>query len=624
MLRNITINSFLFIRSCRKAFCLRHFRFSVSCIMSCEETDSIVVHEGKAEVHTPKSVFYNPVQEFNRDLTVAVISQYAQEYFENQKSKPNRRAKKTDEDNTPCSNTGNRDEIKTSLENIDISGTPENGNADLKCGESFENGIRIFEGLAASGLRSVRFGLEIPGVKEVIANDFDKNAVSFIEKNIEKNSLQGLVKSSCGDAAMVMYQNKSVADRFDVIDLDPYGSPSVFLDAAVQAVKDGGLLCVTCTDLAVMCGNAGETCYSKYGSMSLKGKFCHEMALRIILQSIESHANRYSRYIVPLISMSADFYLRVFVKVFTGQIKVKEAVSKLAMVYLCTGCGAYSLQRLGVKVPTKGDNVKFNPCTGPPVGPRCDHCGFKHHFGGPIWVDPIHDVDFIQSVLRNIQEDPNQLRTSERIVGMLSVMSEELPDVPLYYILDELCNTLHCTPLSLQLFRSAVLNAGYRVSMSHAAKNSHKTDAPMSLIWDIMREWIKDNPVKLHRLKEGTPVKCILEKEQKHRVSFDLHPDANPKSRQQGLLRWQKNPEREWGPKPRAKKSGNSQTMVECREEKQGKRKAKQVPPDYRKQFPCKKFKQGHCEHGSDCCYSHEMVSTEDAKTMGTLQENWS
>ena len=260
MQRHITVSSFLLVRTCRKAFQLKHFH--INRVMSCEGTDSVVIREGKAEVLTPVSVFYNPVQEFNRDLTIAVISQYAHEYLENQKLKLDRQDKKA-EDNS----SSTKDDIKTSFETIDISGNFKNGNVDLKCGESSENGIRIFEGLAASGLRSVRFGLEIPGVKEVIANDFDKNAVSFIQKNIEKNNLQGLVKSSCGDAAMVMYQSKSPADRFDVIDLDPYGSPSVFLDAAVQAVKDGGLLCVTCTDLAVMCGNAGETCYSKYGSM---------------------------------------------------------------------------------------------------------------------------------------------------------------------------------------------------------------------------------------------------------------------------------------------------------------------------------------------------------------------
>ena len=81
---------------------------------------------------------------------------------------------------------------------------------------------------------------------------------------------------------------------------DPYGSPTQFLDSAVQCVADGGLLCVTCTDMAVLCGNASETCYSKSGAVSLRGKNCHEMALRIVLQCIESHANRYGRYIVSI------------------------------------------------------------------------------------------------------------------------------------------------------------------------------------------------------------------------------------------------------------------------------------------------------------------------------------
>ena len=41
-------------------------------------------------------------------------------------------------------------------------------------------------------------------------------------------------------------------------------------------------------------------------------------ALRIVLQCVESHANRYGRYIVPLLSISADFYVRVFVRIFSG------------------------------------------------------------------------------------------------------------------------------------------------------------------------------------------------------------------------------------------------------------------------------------------------------------------
>lgn len=51
---------------------------------------------------------------------------------------------------------------------------------------------------------------------------------------------------------------------------------------------------------AVLCGNTGEACWSKYGSYPLHRPYCHEMALRILLASLEAHANRHKRYIVPV------------------------------------------------------------------------------------------------------------------------------------------------------------------------------------------------------------------------------------------------------------------------------------------------------------------------------------
>ena len=75
-----------------------------------------------------------------------------------------------------------------------------------------------------------------------------------------------------------MYQSKyPFSKRFTIIDIDPYGSPASFLDGAVQAVDDGGLLCITCTDMAGLCGNHGEASFAKYGAMPLKSKCCHEL-----------------------------------------------------------------------------------------------------------------------------------------------------------------------------------------------------------------------------------------------------------------------------------------------------------------------------------------------------------
>ena len=48
---------------------------------------------------------------------------------------------------------------------------------------------------------------------------------------------------------MLMYEHREPFSRqFDVIDLDPYGSPTKFLDSAVQAIRDGGITSLSYTN----------------------------------------------------------------------------------------------------------------------------------------------------------------------------------------------------------------------------------------------------------------------------------------------------------------------------------------------------------------------------------------
>ena len=71
-------------------------------------------------------------------------------------------------------------------------------------------------------------------------------------------------------ASLVRMQNP---DGYEVVDLDPYGSPSQFLDSAVQAVADGGMLCVTATDMAGArmraCGWAGPSVGRRHYAQAL-------------------------------------------------------------------------------------------------------------------------------------------------------------------------------------------------------------------------------------------------------------------------------------------------------------------------------------------------------------------
>jgi tRNA (guanine26-N2/guanine27-N2)-dimethyltransferase len=107
-----------------------------------------------------------------------------------------------------------------------------------------------------------------------------------------------------------------------------------------RARKRSGLTCA-------LTGNHSEACFAKYGCTSLRGKHCHESALRIVLACVEAHANRAKRHIEPLLCVHMDFYVRCFVRVYTSAAAVKRSASKQAMVYQCTGCGAFHFQPLG-------------------------------------------------------------------------------------------------------------------------------------------------------------------------------------------------------------------------------------------------------------------------------------
>ncbi len=156
-----------------------------------------------------------------------------------------------------------------------------------------------------------------------------------------------------------------------------------------------GLLCVTCTDMQVLCGNYAEVCFYKYGSLPLKGKATHEHAVRILLAALERSASKYRRHIVPLISLSMDFYLRVFVRVYSSPEETKRSMtyllpslklylqvllltlipySKLSHVYQCIGCDSLHFQPLG-KCEERGNSKKFYPTVAPVVNKECDECG---------------------------------------------------------------------------------------------------------------------------------------------------------------------------------------------------------------------------------------------------------
>lgn len=521
------------------------------------------IKEGKAVIlkETSKHVFYNPVQEFNRDLSILVLSVHAEDHFEQKQIQTLKEKKRN----------SSKENNETEESSDTVAPIPH-----LEPGKVYEDGMVILEALAATGLRSIRYAKEVPGIKRIVANDLSPSAVESLKANIAFNKVEHLVSPSHNDASMVMYLNRPPAPRFDVVDLDPYGCPSHFLDGAVQSVASGGLLMVTCTDMAVLAGNSPETCYSKYGAISLRNRCCYEMAIRIALQCIESHANRYGRYITPLLSVSADFYIRTFVRINSSPSVCKRSINKLSLVYQCVGCETLTLQPMGEfkSISEKNPNqMKTMLPHVPTVSENCPHCDMRYHLGGPIWNAPIHDKAFVSRLLDVLaaEDAAEKFGTCKRLEGMLSVVEEELDDVPLYYKLDRLSSLAQVTTMPVLKFSSAILNAGYRLSQSHCKPSSFKTDAPQKFVWDVIRAWEKENPVSSKKLKEGSVSAKLLSKPITSTVDFTMHPEANPESRQRGKCRYQINPLKYWGPGIRSIANLQDGSIQEKQKRNQGK-----------------------------------------------------
>ena len=172
--------------------------FSLSTIM----TDFVEVKEGRATIRLPSgAVFYNPAQVFNRDLSIACLRLVSKFHHENEF----KRTKKQ-----------NPNAVETPFE-------------QLKTGERQENGLKIAEALSATGLRSIRYAKEIPGIDTIFANDIDAGAVQSIKQNVELNEVSHLVQASHDDAMNLLYRHRKIDDQFHVVDLDPYGTPAQFL-----------------------------------------------------------------------------------------------------------------------------------------------------------------------------------------------------------------------------------------------------------------------------------------------------------------------------------------------------------------------------------------------------------
>lgn len=328
--------------------------------------------------------------------------------------------------------------------------------------------ISVCEPLAGCGIRGIRFAVEVEGVRKVFVNDINPKAAKLAQFNVERNKLASSVLVANEDANLFLSRYAAPRKRFDYIDVDPFGSPVPYLDAALRALRNGGLLALTATDMAPLCGVHPNACVRKYGGKPLRTEYCHELAVRLLVGCLTMIAAKHEIGIEVLFSHSTDHYIRVYAVVRYGARLADKSVRMMGYVLHCFSCFHRETSR-GIISPLKQG---------------CAECGAKLNVAGPLWLGRIADEIFCSLMKR--EADGRGLKQERRILKLISLVQDEAETPATYYVVDKICDKLNLSVPPLTKVVDAVRRAGFQAALTHFNSRGVRTGAPANVVKEVI------------------------------------------------------------------------------------------------------------------------------------------
>ncbi|WP_255169055.1 tRNA (guanine(26)-N(2))-dimethyltransferase [Natrononativus amylolyticus] len=370
------------------------------------------VTEGGLEFEVPgestrgveASVFYNPRQELNRDLTVATLRAY-------ERRNPH--------------------------------------------AESY------LDAMTASGVRGLRAAAD---GWAVTCCDRDEAAVDLARENAARNDLEVDVRHA--DANVELHRS-----AYDVVDLDPFGTPMPFADAAFARCRN--LLCVTATDTAPLCGAHFNSGVRSYGAVPRNTDYHPEMGVRILLSALARSGARFDVGVQPLLTHASSHYVRTYLELERKPTAADAALEELGSLSHCEDCLYREHHRGLIADPLE----------------TCPNCGGERLLeAGPLWLGPTCDPAFVAAVRDRI---PDEFATANKGRELLETLEAELA-VPTHYDQHRLCKEWGLPANAMDDFLADLGEAGYDASRAHYSGTTFKTDATVGEIRAATAESLSD------------------------------------------------------------------------------------------------------------------------------------
>jgi tRNA (guanine26-N2/guanine27-N2)-dimethyltransferase len=332
--------------------------------------------------------------------------------------------------------------------------------------------ISFVDAMTGSGIRGLRVANEIPKINRIYFNDFNIFSIHISKINAILNNVYNKCNFYNKDICNFLSTEFNFEKRATIVDIDPFGTPAPYLDCVLRSVENGGLISVTATDTAVLCGVYPKVCYRKYYGNPLRTKYSGEIGSRLLVSSIALIASRLDLSIIPIFSHGYRNYMRVYCKVVKSNHLANKIQEKLGYVIHCFNCGSrYSLSKL------------YNITD-------CNNCHYRVTIGGPLWISEIFDKGIIGQIVESIEKVECEMGKSNlllnNIKNFFTITLNELDVIPYHFINDEIGKILKKNVMGIDRIIELLNRNGYQSSPTIFTTSGFKTDASIMDIKKIL------------------------------------------------------------------------------------------------------------------------------------------
>ncbi len=321
----------------------------------------------------------------------------------------------------------------------------------------------VCDPLAGVGARGLRIAVELDP-DTVVLNDINERAVELIEENVRLNGVEDVCRVENRDANALMCEDE-LAGAFDYVDLDPFGPPVPFLDAAVRTLRNRGLIGVSATDVSALAGRYPRAARRKYWVEVERVEFYQEVAIRALLSYVVRTCAKYDLAFEPLVAFFQRHHVRVVGRVRRGARRADRALRRLGHVGHCRKCGFTAVVEPGED--------------------ECPECGEGLTVLGPLWLE-----DFVDRAwTRRAAEVAGRLGL-ERARELLERLAEEVGLLPWSYDVHRWASRLGLPRVPrLKDVLEGLRERGRRALRPHYSRRSVvKTDADPGEFREVLRE----------------------------------------------------------------------------------------------------------------------------------------